>query len=352
MAVSRTVSNLRRDLDELRYSGLDSIAMRLEIVDRLRSWLPFQAHGFATADPSSLTVTGALSDGVDPEQGPNVAKNEYLHRDVNKHEWLVRSGQVASLYAATFGDVTQSHRWRTILRHDGVVDELRAALVDRGACWGYLHLFRVKGHARFSPGDADLLASVTSTMAELLRIALVLGPSGDSEPAPDGPGIVVLDADDHAIEASPNADYWIGRMLKGERWLARRAFPEALANVVYALRAQPDRHPHGVHSLQRTPGGTWLSLDSARAGDDGRVVVVVQPAHPQELLGVFLDGYGLTGAERATVGLVVQGLSTEQIAESLHVSPYTVQDRLKQVFSKAGVRSRRQLVAAITPLQT
>lgn len=44
---------------------------------------------------------------------------------------------------------------------------------------------------------------------------------------------------------------------------------------------------------------------------------------------------------------VARGRSTKAIARDLFISEWTVQDHLKAIFAKFGVRSRQELVAAI-----
>jgi DNA-binding CsgD family transcriptional regulator len=60
-----------------------------------------------------------------------------------------------------------------------------------------------------------------------------------------------------------------------------------------------------------------------------------------------LEAYELTPRERQTATLVLGGRSTDQIAAELCISPQTVQQHLKAIFDKIGVRSRRELVAQL-----
>jgi DNA-binding NarL/FixJ family response regulator len=53
----------------------------------------------------------------------------------------------------------------------------------------------------------------------------------------------------------------------------------------------------------------------------------------------------LTARERAVITLIAMGRETEEIAATLHVSPYTVRTHVRNSMSKLGAHTRAQLVA-------
>ena len=75
--------------------------------------------------------------------------------------------------------------------------------------------------------------------------------------------------------------------------------------------------------------------------------MIVEPASTPELAPLAAAAYGLTERERAVTQLVAQGLDTSEIASRLHLSTWTVQDHLKAIFEKTGVRTRGELVARL-----
>jgi DNA-binding CsgD family transcriptional regulator len=98
-----------------------------------------------------------------------------------------------------------------------------------------------------------------------------------------------------------------------------------------------------------TRSGRWLVLHgvSLDAATQRRVAVVIEPAHPARIAPLLMAAYGLTEREQELTRLVLQGRSTAEIAEDLVISVHTVQQHLKSVFDKTGVRSRRDLVTKV-----
>jgi len=129
-----------------------------------------------------------------------------------------------------------------------------------------------------------------------------------------------------------------------------------LPNVVYALvgrarsiageRADDASTGELARARVRSSDGRWIVFHGTTLDDD-RAAVILEPAQPPEIAPLVADAYGLSESERSVTQLVLQGLSTREIASTLHLSPYTVQDHLKAIFEKTGVRSRRELVAQV-----
>jgi DNA-binding CsgD family transcriptional regulator len=95
--------------------------------------------------------------------------------------------------------------------------------------------------------------------------------------------------------------------------------------------------------------GVWVVLHGAAliSGGSRRVAVIVEPAHPARIYPLLMSAYGLTAREQEVTRLILQGSSTTEVSRELQMSVHTVQQHLKSIFDKTGVRSRRDLVAKV-----
>src|SRR4029079_7713831 len=133
----------------------------------------------------------------------------------------------------------------------------------------------------------------------------------------------------------------------------RRMLPHAVYTVVSRLRvpevANSSEHQFVMpRAYLQTRNGRWLVVHAARLlasgpGADEETAVLVEPARPEELAPLVVAAYGLTEREREITWLIVRGHSTGEIADRLHITVNTIQDHLKAIFYKVGVRSRREL---------
>jgi DNA-binding CsgD family transcriptional regulator len=156
----------------------------------------------------------------------------------------------------------------------------------------------------------------------------------------------VLDRDGALVERTPGGDAHVGALRDPDD--ADAAVPEVLATLAQWARVlAADGRSDSARAQLPGADGHWRLLHAA-ATDQGRVAITCQVAPPAALLTLRLSAYGLSPGERAIVELALEGRSTKQMATELVISPHTVQDRLKGVFEKVGVRSRRDLVARLS----
>lgn len=326
-------------------SGLPPDRLRDEVLGRLRRAVPFDAAFWATADPSTLLFTQPHQEEIPHDTVPYFIQNEYMADDVNKWTSLARDRVgVRTLAEMTGGDLEASARYRDIFAPLGLGDELRAVFRVGGTTWGYICLHRGAG-SNFTADDAAYVRRLGPHVAEAIRAGL-LASSVEGVDAADAPGLVIV-APDGSFVSTTQA---------GERWLEELGAPdperERLPAEVQAVAARLGTT--GAEELPRlrvrTRSGRWAALHASRlpsAGAVDAVAVIIEEPSPAELAPVVMMAYGLTKQEQKVTGLVCRGLSTRDIAGRLYITPNTVQDHLKSIFDKTGVRSRRELVTAI-----
>ena len=104
----------------------------------------------------------------------------------------------------------------------------------------------------------------------------------------------------------------------------------------------------------RTRSGQWLVLHASRLAGPaapGQTAIILELARPAEVAPLVLQAYALTDREAQVAQLVLRGLSTVEVAATLSIALLTVQQHLKAVFEKTGVRSRRELSAQLLAQQ-
>ncbi|TRW47254.1 helix-turn-helix domain-containing protein [Georgenia yuyongxinii] len=356
------VEAVRGRLERVARAGLEPATYAHESVSVLGRAVPFDAACHGSLDPGTGLITGSTKITLPSDHDAEFLAHEYVTDEVNLFVDLARRPRpVGVLVDDTGGDPNRSTRYRDLLTtRYGLDHELRAALVVGGAAWATLALYR-QGPRGFSAAEADLVAAVAPVLALGARAAVAAGAAQRLQQAPpaaaagggqageDGaPGVLVVDSAGRVVQSTTTAEHLVaelGGAVHGE-------LPIAVVATIAAARAPARRGRHlQARARVRTRTGRWLVVHGAaladHAGDRRHVVVTIKQAGPPEVVPVVVAALGLSARERDVVAGVLRGASTAEIAAALHLSPYTVQDHLKSVFDKAGVSSRRELVAKV-----
>ncbi|MEU3983164.1 helix-turn-helix transcriptional regulator [Streptomyces sp. NPDC026672] len=322
-------------------------------------------------DPATFLDTGGQHEHGFPQRVmPRLFEIEHTEQaGVDNIRALARrSGPASLLSRSTGGKLDENVYYRDILRPEGLSDELRVLLRDGSRTWGLLVLCRAEDSRPFSAAEVDAAAAISSPAAVALRRSFLLA-GIDRGDVPDAPGLVVLDEDLRIRLCTSTADHWLG-LIQEAHPAPGRSYPLCLEAIVSKARAHGPGAQVTSRALSRS--GHWITLTAWREepggangtggaggvagtagagprGSSGETLTYVSLSlsGPGELAAIVLDAYGLTPREREVAQQILLGRSTAEVAGTLHITEYTVQDHLRKVFDKAGVRSRRELTAEL-----
>ena len=345
-----------RDIEAICSRPADSRTLRERVAGRLSRLIHWDAACLASVDPLTFLVTDDLSYGLPPDAYADAVHNEYFVADLHKIGELARSAtHVGILSKAPSGLRETSQRARTILPALGLRHEARVACVVDGQCWGVITMFRSGDTEDFSSADAALLQALSAPLAAGLRRAARLPGSGAGTTARvrSGPGVLILGPRNETLVANDAARHWLDEMTPTQT--GRRA---ELPNVVHQVAAQahaagPDRAGRApdAHARVRTLAGRWVTVHASPAGGGlipgAATSVVIEPAPASDIMEILMPAFELTRREQQVLQRVIAGSASVAIAADLHITASTVQDHLKSIFAKVGVRSRGQLVARL-----
>jgi DNA-binding CsgD family transcriptional regulator len=348
----RARNRCRERLQMLADAGLDAADARRAAITELRRAIGFDRWCWPLTDPDSILSTNGVGD---VDFWPSLARLVALEHgaDVTSKPRLLTSERASiALSATTRGDLPRSRRWRECMRPYGIGDELMTVCRDHRGCWGTVELMRCDDDAPFAEDERQLLDELAPTLGTLLRRSLRhewQAAADDLEPRP--PGTLILDAELHVVSWTAPFRDWLAELPSSG------PDAQALPPAVYEIAARALAPPEAATGLPdrvrlRAANGRWSVIEGAPL--EGTlppgVAITVRAAAPNEVFDLLCRAHDLTLRERELVELMLGGLSTDQLARALCISPYTVKDHLKAIFDKTGKRSRRELSSHLTGL--
>ena len=360
MVTSAAVEDrLLGEVKRLCNAGLDERTLLGEVIERFRNAIPFEAICFSATDPASGLITNSVVEGLGGlEEARLFFEHIYLHiddeygYDGTSQKW---HEPVRLLSEATGGQLERSLRFREQTGPLGLGFEMGGACMAGGELWGGIVLIRERGDPDFGARELGLLRRIVPHLGAGLRAAALLSQAPLAKPnGDDGPGVLVLDHRWRVIEHTSAARRYLEDLGDLEpNWQEGGSLPVAVWMVMGALqrslRPQTDRDRVRVPCLSvKARSGRWLTLQGAlteaKPGNPSQNMIVIEPTGPRQIAWLKASAYGLSPREREVVDLVLRGVSRKQIATTLYISEYTVQDHLSNIFDKVGVRGREALI--------
>ena len=347
MTLSRVSRRLVGQVEDLCASKLDERSLRRRVTELLRPALGVDAYAWLLTDPATAVGTAPLADVPWLSELPRQIRLKYATA-VNR--WTALPDSVATLDGATNGHREQSLVWRELLARYGVGDVASVVFRDRFGCWAFLELWRQAGLGSFGAEEVTLLQELADPLTGALRRRAAASFSSPTAAGGDaGPVVLLLDSDLGVRVHTESARAYLRLLLPPEDQQA--PVPAGAYNVAAQLCAVEAGVDDGAPTVRaQLTGGRWVTFRASRIGvseppDRRDIAVTIEITDPMGRADLFARACGLSSRERQVLDHLVLGRDTAEVARQMFVAPSTVQDHLKSVFDKTGVRNRRTLLA-------
>ncbi|MFF0818175.1 LuxR C-terminal-related transcriptional regulator [Rhodococcus sp. NPDC003318] len=332
---------VRRELTALVVDGSDVSEIHRRAIDLVGASVRSELTCWALIDPETLAI-GSMTSGCDriPSSYEAIlAESEYGGNDFGTFAGIARSGdivlRVSDLPRRAIG---RSLRYSSVWQPLGLNREMRVVFVVNGFCWGGAGF--VRSGPEFGDGDAELLRVLSPILASVTRTAM--RGSAAAHLDDEGPAVVVTDGDGNPLALTDAARAWQNRLGADA--------PGRLEVLLRAAAAGARSSPTGAfRTLVRDAGGGWTLVRSTGlfGEDPPRTAVTLEAARGEEITRLLFAAYAFTPRERQVCRDVLAGHSTTDIAHRLQITANTVQDHIRSIYAKSGVRSRAELAARL-----
>ncbi|MHB8765393.1 MAG: helix-turn-helix transcriptional regulator [Deferrisomatales bacterium] len=358
------MEDLRRllDLSCSISAGLGVDEYRGRVVELLLSVFRSEAGNFfiANRDAETLNLASVLTQGIG-DQWLRAFADYYHYLDPYLQRPLSRVGVTVLDEIVDREQFEKTQYYNDFLKPQGIYHQLAVPLSVGHRCVGVIALFRPRAGPGYTPQDKEKAALMVPYLASGLERALIFEHTRQknwilelSLRGRGGPGILVLDRQMNPVFVNDEAQALLGGGAPAAGGGCPR-LPERLGAA--CTRAAQD-----LAGFAPGPGGeeevAWLGPDGHTLAARLSVIsghFLGQPEHflvvkvgrryggTAQFSPALVQQYRLTPREAEVLAEAVKGASNLEIGENLFISVHTVENHLKRIFRKTGVKNRTEL---------
>jgi DNA-binding CsgD family transcriptional regulator len=260
-------------------------------------------------------------------------------------------------------DLTRSEYFNDFLKPQSIYNQMVIYLRSRGQLLGCLALFRSEHERDFSHSEKAKGELIAAFLGGALERSIFTGKITKSEEiinsiCQDLPykGILVLDESLEPVYINEEAKKTISYLAEEKELWDNSVLPLPKELYIRCKQLTEDSKRIGetaaniaVNILNKSTGqAISVNLRMINYSKDSKMCLICMDKNESGMnLSKQLDKYWITRREREVINLICEGLKNSEIGEKLFISEYTVENHLRSIYEKMGVKNRINLARKV-----